>query len=157
MGHVEDGEALAKVFDRLAALRDVVLVNRSELARGAGEVLDAVGIEPHEPRGGGIDGGRVSPDDEASEFLWRSHDWSIAFHPDDPIRDRKRWSDRGVDVEDGFGDAVIVQHVLRPAVDDTRHDTEEVFHAAGNAGPVVRLELGHRDNEVRFEQRLGKI
>ena len=45
-----------------------------------------------------------------------------------------------------------VQDVFRPSVHGAGHDAEEVLHAARHPRPVMRLQLRHRDDEIRLPQ-----
>ena len=45
-------------------------------------------------------------------------------------------------------DPRVVEHVLGPAVDDARHDAEEILERERDAGPVMCLQLGERDDQV---------
>ncbi len=52
----------------------------------------------------------------------------------------------------GLGDSRVVEHILGPAVIDPRHDPEEILHRKRDARPMVGLELGHRDDQIRPAQ-----
>ena len=55
------------------------------------------------------------------------------------------------------GNAGVVQHVLRPAVFDAGNHAVQVFQRGGEADPVVRLQLGHRDDQIGLDHRARKI
>ena len=157
MGRIDDRKAGGERCNGLAALVNVMLVDRSEAAGRRSQILHAVGIQLHQTGAGGVDGGQVGSDDEASEWFGSTHDRPVALHADDGVNDGEVRLDRGVDIENGLRNSGVMQDILRPAVDDARHDAEEVFHGAGDAGPVVRLQLGHGDDEVRGEERPGQV
>src|SRR4029078_5511501 len=50
-----------------------------------------------------------------------------------------------------------MKDVLRRPVFDARNDAVEVFHRERESSPVMRFELGHRDDEIRSDDRLRKI
>ena len=73
------------------------------------------------------------------------------------VDDGQRARQRAVDVDDRLRNAVVVQHVLGPAVFDAGQHAVEVLHARRDADPVVRLELGQRDDEVGLDHAARQI
>ena len=82
------------------------------------------------------------------ERFRRTVEWTVAFHSDDCVSDHEVRTDRGADVENAFVNSCPVKDVFRPAVTGARNDPKHVLHAQRDAGPVMRLHLGHRDDEV---------
>ena len=55
--------------------------------------------------------------------------------------------------QDASINTLPVQQVLRPAIGNARHNTEQVLHAQRYSRPMVCLHLGHRDDEVARQDR----
>src|SRR5437762_14214307 len=79
----------------------------------------------------------------------RSMQWPISLHRDYAIRDNEVGRRRGADIQNAPMDAFPMENVLGPAVLGPRNDAEHVLHTERDACPMVRLDLGHRNNEVR--------
>src|SRR5258708_11579905 len=62
--------------------------------------------------------------------------------------------ERGTNVENALLDAVPVENVLGPAIPASWDHTEHVFHAEGDAGPVMRFHLGHGHKKISLHHRL---
>src|SRR4029434_4247340 len=123
----------------------------------AAEVVHFFRAEAHDAASGGVRGNRVVPEQEHASVLGISLNWAIPFHSEDAIHDDEIGASGGVDIEDGTVDASPVENVFRPAIATSRDDAEKVFHRESDTRPVMRLELGHGDKEVRAENRFGKI
>ena len=100
---------------------------------------------------------RVRADDDQAHRLGAAHDRPVAFHAHDAVDDRHRLGQRSVDVEHRFGNAGVVQHVLRPAVLDAGHRAVQVLQRRRLADPMVRLHLGHRDDQVGFDHLAREV
>ena len=81
---------------------------------------------------------------------------AVAFHGFDAVGDDVVDGDCGGEFDDGVVDALPVEGVVRPAVDRAGECAEEVLQTEGDAGPVVGLDLGHRDDDVGREERFGE-
>src|SRR2546427_2078766 len=57
-------------------------------------------------------------------------------------------ADGCADIENAFVNTCPVEDVFRPAVSTAGDNSKHVFHARGDAGPVMRLHLWHRHDEV---------
>ncbi len=134
--------------NRLASLADVPLGDRPEPAGRRGEVGDPPGVDLHETRRRGVDGRQVRAHDQDARGPRGAHDRAVPLHAGDPVDDRQVRGHGRVDVEDRLRDPLAMEDVLRPAVADAGHHAEEVLHRARDPGPVVRLELRQRDDQV---------
>src|SRR5262245_44564187 len=73
---------------------------------------------------------------------------AVASHCDDAVGDYEMRTHGCAYIENALVNACPVKNVLRPAVSTARHNPEHVFHAESDAGPVVRLHLWHRNDEI---------
>src|SRR4051812_49576420 len=81
-------------------------------------------------------------------MLRRSVDRAVAFHPDDAVHDRVCGAHRACDIKDGGLDARPMERVLWPPVDAAGKAPEAVLEGQGRSSPVMRLHLGHRDDDI---------
>ena len=63
----------------------------------------------------------------------------------------------GVQVGDAFVDSGPVQHVLGPSVNAAGNHAEQILHGQRGAHPMVRLHLGHGDQQSRAQRGVGQI
>src|SRR5271166_3746332 len=62
----------------------------------------------------------------------------------------------GAQIKDALLNALPMENILRPSVPCTRHHTEHVFHAEGNAGPVMSLDFRHGNQEIGLQHSAGE-
>ena len=58
-------------------------------------------------------------------------------------------TDRGTDVENAFVNAGPVKGILRPPISAAGDNAEHVFHAEGDAGPMMCFHFRHGHDEIR--------
>lgn len=63
---------------------------------------------------------------------------------------------RGSKFDDRIVDALPVEDVFRPAIDRTGDHAKEILQAQGHSGPMMGLDLGHRDHDISRQQGLGQ-
>ena len=119
-GVVENLERLDQRGDGLSALGDVACGNGAEPARGSGEVeRPGRGRCPSSCVQVASTAGRLVPMTSTPEVLGVP---MIGPSPSMPMMPSTmaRWGDGRRDIEDGLGNARVMQHVLGPAVTDSR-------------------------------------
>ncbi len=149
---VDDRERIDQLLPPLAPLGDRPIGDRSQFPLGQRQVRDPPRVEARDPRQRGIQGGGVQAHGQQAHAFGRTHDRAVPFHAEDPVDHGNRPGYRGVDVHHGLGDSCIVQHVFGPTVDLPGQRPVEVLHRRGEADPVVRLELGHGNEQVDLKQ-----
>ena len=60
------------------------------------------------------------------------------------------------DIENRVVDPCLVQHVFGPAVVDTRHGAEQIFHRQGGTSPMMSFELGYGNNPINLLEDFRK-
>src|SRR6516225_9365140 len=83
----------------------------------------------------------------------RSMKRPVPFHRDNAISDDKVDWYRCTDIEDAAMNPLPMEEILRPSVPVARNDAKHILHAKSDASPVVGLDLGHRDDEIRCQDR----
>src|SRR6516225_3045583 len=83
----------------------------------------------------------------------RSMKRPVPFHRDNAISDDKVDWYRCTDIEDAAMNPLPMEEILRPSIPVARNDAKHVLHAKSDASPVVGLDLGHRDDEIRCQDR----
>src|SRR5207247_10960796 len=82
-------------------------------------------------------------------------DRPVALHTHDAVDDGElRYRDGALDVDDALVESRPVKHVLRPSVHRAGNHAEQILEGEGHAGPVVRLQLRHGDQQIGPEYRL---
>jgi len=129
----------------------------AEHGGGAGEIVHFLGAEAHDAAGSGICGDGIVAEDEHAGRLEIPLNRAIPFHAEDAVHDDEIGAGGGVDIEDRAIDAGPMKNVFWPAIATAGHDAEKIFHRKGDAGPVVRFELGHGNEKVDAKNSLGQI
>src|ERR1039457_2753760 len=130
---------------------DSVIRAISEKLRRPSEMPDTMWIETHQARTREIRGYGIVGENDLPEMPVSSVQRPVTFHRHNAVRDDEMHWNRRTNIENAPVDSLPMQNILRPAVLCARHYPEHVFHAQGNASPVVGLDLRHRHHEVRFE------
>ena len=87
-------------------------------------------------------------EDDTPEMTSRTMQRPIALHRFHSIRDNAMDGNRRGEFDDGVVDPLPVQDVLRPAVHGAGDNPKEILEAERHAGPVMGLDLGHRDDHI---------
>src|SRR5262245_22845240 len=149
---VEHPKTRTEGLQGLANLNDPLAGKVAEKLVGAFQIPDAGRLDHHQPGGRAIDRDEIVAEDEDAGALRLAPDGAVALHADDAVDDRElRHRQGGVEIENALVDAGPVQRILRPAVDGARQNPEHVLQRRRHTDPVVRLELGHRDEQIGFE------
>src|SRR5271166_6618537 len=111
-------------------------------------VHNSAGFESHQPRTGCVGSDRIVRKHYRSKRPRRAVERPVSFHCHNAVRDDEVNRNGGAEIEDAFLNAVPVEDILRPSVSCARNYAEYIFHAESDAGPVVGLDLRHRNQEV---------
>ena len=98
---------------------------------------------------------RVVRDYDLSESSRSTVQRSVTFHRNDAVCNCEVDWHGGTGVENVLLNALPVENILRPSITCARHYAEHVFHAEGDAGPMMYLNFRHGDNEIRLKDRIG--
>src|SRR5207248_7511155 len=112
------------------------------------DVRNSSRVKSHQPRTAGIRRHRVIGQDNSVERPRMSIQWSISFHCHNRIGDNEMNRNRSADIQNAFLNAFPMKDVLWPAVLRAWHSAKHVFHADGDTRPVMRLYLGHGNDEI---------
>src|SRR5579859_962624 len=112
---------------------------------------DSIRIKAHQFGTSRIGGNRIVREDKTTKGPRRSVKGAISFHRENCVRDHKVNRYRRAYIENALLNSSPVKDILRPAVLAPRNNTKHILHAEGDARPVMRLYLGHRDKEISFK------
>src|ERR1700730_11435949 len=101
----------------------------------------SIRIQAHQTGTGEVRGHGIVGENDLPEMSVTSVKRPVPLHDNDTVRDYEVHRRRRADIKDAPVDALPMQNILGPAILCARHDTEHVFHAQGNAGPVVGFDL----------------
>ena len=129
-------------LNALAELLDFFSLDVAEQRASLSEILDFFRQQTHHASAGCIHRNWiVAAHDHAARF-WLALDWSIPFHADDAVHNRKIRPHGSVDIENCAIDSRPMKNVLRPTVASARNDAKHIFQRQRYAGPVMCFELG---------------
>jgi len=112
------------------------------------DMLDAVRVRSQKTRENRVRGDGIIAEQNGVKLFCHAIKRSIAFHSDDPIGDHEVRTNRGANVENTFMDSGPMQDILGPAIAAARNNPKHVFHAEGDAGPVVCFHFRHGHYEI---------
>src|SRR5664279_3465247 len=120
-------------------------------SRTLADVRDSSGFEPHKPCAGCVGCNQVIRKYDLSHGTRGAVEWPVSFHRHYAIRDNEVDRNGGAQIEDALLNALPVKNILRPSISRARHYAEHVLHAERHARPVMRLDLWHGNEEIRFQ------
>ena len=91
-----------------------------------------------------------------SKLLCGAVEWTVACHSDNRISDNKMRPNSRADIQDALVDPCPMQNVFRPAIAIAGDNSEHVFQAQRDAGPVVCFDFRHRHDEIRCDYESWK-
>src|SRR5271166_5546994 len=120
-------------------------------SRTLADVHDSSGFEPHESCAGCIGSNRVIRKYDLSQRTRGAIKRPVSFHRNNAVRDNEVDRNSGAQIEDALLNALPVKNILRPSISRAWHYAEHVLHAERDARPVMSLNLGHGNEEIRFQ------
>ena len=129
-------------LNAFAELTDFLGLDMSEQRASLRKVLDFLGKQAHDAGARCVHRNWIVAAYEHAARFRLALDWSISFHANDAIHNRKIRSHRSVDIENRAIDSCPVKHILRPTVASAGNNAKHIFQRQCYAGPVMRFELG---------------
>ena len=123
----------------------------AEESRALANVHDSAGSESHQTRTGCIRSYRIVRKHNHSQRTRRAVKGTVPFHRHYAVCDHEVDRNGCAQIEDALLNALPMENILRPSVSRARYYAEHVLHSKSDAGPVVGLDLGHGNQEIRFQ------
>src|SRR4029077_9189222 len=95
---------------------------------------------------------RIVPQHQNSSGLQFTLNGAVAFHSHNTVHDRKIRPDGRINVKNRPINAGPVEYILGPSVASSRHGPKHILQRKGDASPMMRLELWHRDYVIGAEK-----